>query len=238
MLDIMLPGLDDHPLCSARQTDQRCVGDEHADQTVDTPQCHRDCDRQQPEQRDEHVGHRHTLVRAVPARRVLIGVAAVGFAEAFAAGDAAHQRHGCVDHEAAAEDEPAPEELGRGVAAPKRERGDHAAEKAAAGVAHEDARRREVPDQEAGDAGGEGDGERPVALRLREPPYECAAERDGDRFETGDAVDTVHEIEEVDGPDEVQGGEQHCADAKIDNDAEEWYRRQRAEPPQDPDGGG
>src|SRR6187549_495906 len=74
------------------------------------------------------------------------------------------------------------------------------------------------------------------AIATGQSPDERAAERDGDRLEAGDGVDAVHEIEQVDRPDEIERREQRRADAEIDDDAEERHLRQRAEPVEHPDG--
>ena len=154
--------------------------------------------------------------------------------EALAAAHPAYQRGRGVDHEAAEKDEPAPEDLGGGLGAPQREHAKNDADEPAPGVAHEDFRGWKVPGQESGNAARQCDRDEPVLRGSCQPPAQRAAQACRDGFYAGDAVDAVHEVVEVDHPDDVRGSQRNAEPAEIDRHAENRHRRNGTDTPKTP----
>ncbi len=169
---------------------------------------------------------------AVFPRSELVGMAAMRFIQAPAPQHPACERHARIDDEHAEQDEPRPEE--RGVDPRRQHAGDrhHEAEKAAAGVAEEDAGRRIVPAQKTGHRGQQQRGNAPRripgAADGKENDLACA---DRCRLDAGDAVDAVHEVVEVDEPDDADDSEDVDRHRR---DAGQQFRRNAAQPVQRP----
>ncbi len=150
---------------------------------------------------------------------MLVRVTSVGLVEPFAVRHSADQCDRGIDNEHTKQDHPTPEQPVRHPTGLQRQCAEHESEKAAAHITHEDLGGGPIPHEKAQRCRREHERGNPhVLARRRESAQERRTHADGDGFDASNAIDTIHEIREVEHPDEIQRRDCESDPSRIQHD--------------------
>ncbi|MNM49627.1 hypothetical protein D3C81_606340 [compost metagenome] len=163
-------------------------------------------------------------------------MAAMGLINLVPAQQPTNEGKGGINDKDAQQNEPGPEEQWVRPCRIERHHRQYDAQKTTAGIAHEDFRRRKIPDKETQDGHRQYKRSNGEAAVARDPVNQASTDTGANRLDAGQTINTIHEVVEIEHPDQIERCDDITEPAETELMAEQIDRRHPPNPEQCPDG--
>ena len=140
---------------------------------------------------------------ADPSRGDLIRVTAMGLMDSLAPLQTTQQRKSCIDNEYASQNQPTPQQHRCLPSGMQRKCAENQPKKATTHIAHENSRTWKVPEQETQRRRSNQPLDRGITRHAGKRITQRCEQAEGERLGTSDAIDPIHEVEQIEPPDQA-----------------------------------